>query len=84
MMERRAARSRPSLRSPDAYLGEWSLYTVGSAMQPSELLKVEKPAVLVDGRAPYAIVDVNEEWLTACSYASREQVVGQTLSIIQV
>ncbi len=57
---------------------------MGSAMQPSELLKVEKPAVLVDGRAPYAIVDVNEEWLTACSYASREQVVGQTLSIIQV
>jgi hypothetical protein len=54
-------------------------------MQVAEMMgQVEKPAVLVDGRAPYAIVDVNQEWLKACSYGSREEVVGQTLSIIQV
>lgn len=44
---------------------------------------VDRPAVLVAGMAPYVIVDVNDEWLRACSYGSREQVVGQTLSIIQ-
>lgn len=44
---------------------------------------VDRPAVLVAGLAPYVIVDVNDEWLRACSYGSREQVVGQTLSIIQ-
>ena len=44
---------------------------------------MDRPAVLVGGSAPYAIVDANDAWLSACSYGSRDQVVGQTLSIIQ-
>ena len=39
--------------------------------------------MLVEGEAPYCIVDANAEWLAACSYASVDQVVGKTLSIIQ-
>jgi hypothetical protein len=49
----------------------------------STIRPVEKPAVLLDGDAPYCIVDANEEWLAACSYSSVDQVTGQTLSIIQ-
>ena len=49
----------------------------------STIRPVEQPAVLVNGDAPYCIVDANEEWLTACSYSSVDQVIGQTLSIIQ-
>ena len=49
----------------------------------STIRPVEKPAVLVDGDAPYYIVDANEEWLAACSYSSVDQVTGRTLSIIQ-
>lgn len=42
-----------------------------------------RPAVLVANSAPYAIVDANDAWLSACSFGSRDQVVGHTLSIIQ-
>lgn len=49
----------------------------------STIRPVDAPAVLVDGEAPYWIVDANDEWLSACSYTSVDQVVGRTLSIIQ-
>ena len=57
---------------------------VCSEMLSGLMDQVEKPAVLVDGRAPYTIVDVNQDWLNACSFDSRADVVGRTLSIIQV
>ena len=49
----------------------------------STIRPVEQPAVLVDGQAPYCVVDANAEWLAACSYTSVDEVVGKTLSIIQ-
>ena len=41
-----------------------------------------RPAVLVDGVAPFPVVDVNDKWLSTCSF-DREDVVGQTLKILQ-
>ncbi len=76
--------SSPSEDGSHGDLGSFG-HAVGIVDPPtvSTIRPVEKPAVLVDGDAPYFIVDANEEWLTACSYSSVDQVIGKTLSIIQ-
>ena len=41
-----------------------------------------RPAVLVDGVAPFPILDANGKWLSTCKF-ELEQVVGKTLKILQ-
>jgi hypothetical protein len=41
-----------------------------------------RPAVLLDGVAPFPVVDANDTWLSTCSF-DLEQVVGKTLKILQ-
>ena len=40
------------------------------------------PAVLVDGSAPFPVVDANEQWLSTCKFRL-DEVVGKTLQILQ-
>ena len=45
-------------------------------------LPQDRPAVLYSSTPPYAVVDVNELWLTTCGF-QREEVIGKTMRIIQ-
>ena len=40
------------------------------------------PAILVDGSAPFPVVDANERWLSTCKFRL-DEVVGKTLKILQ-
>ena len=45
-------------------------------------LPTDEPAVLFSGYPPFPVTDVNDMWLQVCGF-SREEVVGQTMRIIQ-
>jgi len=54
-----------------------------STLQPSlSLLEQDTPQLVTAGEPPYTILDVNEAWLQVCEF-SRDEVVGQTLRLLQ-
>jgi hypothetical protein len=54
----------------------------GPAAAAAVALAWDRPCVVVDGHAPFGILDANDAWLTVCGF-EREEVVGKTLKILQ-
>jgi hypothetical protein len=46
-------------------------------------LPTDEPAVLFSGYPPFPVTDVNDLWLHVCGFSTREEIVGQTMRIIQ-